>query len=76
MQFINDDFILSTESARILYHGYSADLPIIDYHCHLPPGKIAGMNTVIGGNVWLTRSVPPPQQSLQPPTRPPDQIES
>ena len=39
--FINDDFALSTESARILYHDYAKDLPIIDYHCHLSPKEIA-----------------------------------
>lgn len=39
--FITDDFLLSTEFAKKLYHGYAKDLPIIDYHCHLPPDEIA-----------------------------------
>ncbi|MCL1910077.1 MAG: glucuronate isomerase [Kiritimatiellaeota bacterium] len=39
--FITDDFLLSTESARILYHDYAARLPIVDYHCHLSPKEIA-----------------------------------
>jgi glucuronate isomerase len=39
--FITDDFLLSNEFARKLYHGYARDLPIIDYHCHLPPEQIA-----------------------------------
>ena len=39
--FIHDDFLLETEQARSLYHGYAAGLPIVDYHCHLPPGQIA-----------------------------------
>ena len=39
--FINDDFLLTTESARELYHGYAEKMPIIDYHCHLPPVEIA-----------------------------------
>ena len=39
--FINDNFILDTESARELYHNYAADQPIIDYHCHLSPEEIA-----------------------------------
>lgn len=41
-QFITDDFLLTTDFARKLYHGYAKDLPIIDYHCHLPPNEIAG----------------------------------
>ena len=39
--FITKDFLLSTKTARTLYHDYAADLPIIDYHCHLPPAKVA-----------------------------------
>jgi glucuronate isomerase len=39
--FIHDDFLLPTAAARELYHGYASDLPIIDYHCHLPPQEIA-----------------------------------
>lgn len=40
--FIHDNFILETETARLLYHSYAKDLPIIDYHCHLDPKEIAG----------------------------------
>ena len=39
--FINDDFLLGNEKARILYHQYARDMPIIDYHNHLPPQEIA-----------------------------------
>ena len=39
--FINDDFLLSSDAARQLYHDYAAEMPIIDYHCHLPPEEIA-----------------------------------
>jgi glucuronate isomerase len=39
--FIHDDFLLTTRAARELYHGYAAKMPIIDYHCHLPPAEIA-----------------------------------
>ncbi len=39
--FIHDDFLLETELARALYHDYVEDLPIIDYHCHLPVEQIA-----------------------------------
>lgn len=40
MGFINDNFMLRTKSAKKLYE-YAKDLPIIDYHCHLEPKKIA-----------------------------------
>ena len=41
MSFINDDFMLKNETAKKLYHEFAKDLPIIDYHCHIPPEKIA-----------------------------------
>ena len=40
MSFINDNFMLKTETARKLYAAVK-DLPIIDYHCHLSPKMIA-----------------------------------
>lgn len=39
--FINKDFLLSNDVAKKLYHEYAADLPIIDYHCHISPQQIA-----------------------------------
>ncbi len=39
--FLSDDFLLQTETARRLYHEYARQMPIIDYHCHLPPDQIA-----------------------------------
>ncbi len=39
--FLDEHFLLNTESARRLYHEYAKDMPIIDYHCHLPPDEIA-----------------------------------
>ena len=41
MTFINNDFLLQSESARILYHDYAENMPIYDFHCHLPAGEIA-----------------------------------
>lgn len=38
---ITDNFLLQGEKAVALYHEFARDLPIIDYHCHLPPGEIA-----------------------------------
>ena len=40
MSFINDSFMLKTETAKKLYDMVK-DLPIIDYHCHLSPKMIA-----------------------------------
>ena len=39
--FINDDFMLTNDIARELYHESAAKMPIIDYHCHLVPKMIA-----------------------------------
>jgi glucuronate isomerase len=39
--FIHDDFLLGNGRARELYHTYAESLPIIDYHCHVPPNDIA-----------------------------------
>ncbi len=41
MPFIHDDFLLSNSYSRALYHQYAAAEPILDYHCHLPPGDVA-----------------------------------
>jgi len=41
MSFIHDDFLLTTPTARRLYHQYAEAEPILDYHCHLPPKDIA-----------------------------------
>lgn len=40
-EFINDDFILTTDVAKKLYHDYAAKVPVLDYHCHLVPEEIA-----------------------------------
>jgi glucuronate isomerase len=39
--FLCSDFLLSTDLAQRLYHDVAADLPIVDYHCHLPPAQVA-----------------------------------
>ena len=39
--FMDEDFLLSTPTARKLYHEYAENMPIIDYHCHLRPKEIA-----------------------------------
>ena len=40
MSFIHDDFMLTNETAKKLFHDYAENLPIIDYHCHLNPQSI------------------------------------
>src|SRR5882757_935570 len=41
MPFIHDDFLLTTKTARRLYHQFAESEPILDYHCHLPPKEVA-----------------------------------
>ncbi len=39
--FVTENFLLQNDRAVELYHRFARDLPIIDYHCHLPPRQIA-----------------------------------
>ena len=39
--FLDENFILQTETAQKLYHEHAAKQPIIDYHCHLVPSMVA-----------------------------------
>jgi glucuronate isomerase len=39
--FITENFLLQTDEAVDLYHRFARDLPILDYHCHLPPRLVA-----------------------------------
>lgn len=39
--FMDQDFLLSTETAKKLYHDYAEKMPIVDYHCHINPKEIA-----------------------------------
>lgn len=41
IKFMDQNFLLSTETAKHLYFDFAKDLPIIDYHCHLSPQEIA-----------------------------------
>ncbi len=52
--FIHDDFALNNTTAKYLYHNYSKELPIVDFHCHLNPAAIANnhrFNNI--GEIWL-----------------------
>jgi glucuronate isomerase len=39
--FITENFLLQNDRAVALYYRYAHDLPIIDFHCHLPPAQVA-----------------------------------
>ena len=39
--FLDDNFLLQNKTSEKLYHEYAKDMPIIDYHCHLPQQQIA-----------------------------------
>ena len=39
--FMDKDFLLSTDTAKELYHDIAAKMPILDYHCHISPQEIA-----------------------------------
>ena len=39
--FMDENFLLQTETAQQLYHQHAKGLPIIDYHCHLSPQMVA-----------------------------------
>jgi glucuronate isomerase len=39
--FLHDDYLLTNDWARLLYHEHAKGQPIFDYHCHLPPDQIA-----------------------------------
>jgi glucuronate isomerase len=40
-KFLDEHFLLQTKAAQQLYHDYAREMPIIDYHCHLPAQQIA-----------------------------------
>ena len=40
-KFMDENFLLESETAERLFHSHAEKLPIIDYHCHLSPREIA-----------------------------------
>ena len=40
-KFMDKDFLLTTDTAKHLFHDFAENMPIIDYHCHLSPQEIA-----------------------------------
>ncbi len=52
--FLGEDFLLYSDFAKTLYHNFARDLPIIDYHNHLPPVEIAANHQYNNcTEVWL-----------------------
>ena len=52
--FLNEHFLLENKFAEKLYHDFAADMPIIDYHNHLPPDEIAANKKYKNiSEIWL-----------------------
>ena len=52
--FLDENFLLETATAELLFHEYAAKMPIIDYHCHLSPEQIANNKTFDNlTQIWL-----------------------
>lgn len=52
--FMDENFLLSNDTAVRLYHNYAKSMPIIDYHCHLSPQEIYENKTYKSiTEVWL-----------------------
>ena len=53
-KFLDEHFLLQTPTSQQLYHEFAKTMPIIDYHCHLPPDQIANdINFENLTQVWL-----------------------
>ena len=52
--FLDENFLLQTDTAQHLYHNHAVKMPIIDYHCHLDPSMIALDRKFDNlGQIWL-----------------------
>ena len=53
-EFLDKNFLIHSHTAEKLYYEYASNLPIIDYHCHLPPEDIANnRNFETITQIWL-----------------------
>ena len=53
-EFLSEDFLLESEMSKSLYFDHASKMPIIDYHCHLPPDEIAkDKNFANLTKIWL-----------------------
>jgi glucuronate isomerase len=54
MPFIDDNFLLHSQAARLLFDEFAAPQPILDYHCHLPAADIAENRQFANlAEIWL-----------------------
>ena len=52
---MDENFLLETKTAQDLYHRHAAQMPIIDYHCHLPPKMVADDHRFTSlTEIWLS----------------------
>ena len=52
--FMDDDFLLKNDAAKVLYHSHAKNMPIADVHCHISPEEIARDRTFDNlAQVWL-----------------------
>lgn len=50
----SEELFLTNETGSYLYHKYAENMPIIDYHCHLPAAEIAENKEFSDiGEMWL-----------------------
>jgi glucuronate isomerase len=55
MDFLDDDYLLTTDVAKELFHDTAEHLPVVDYHCHLHPQEIyEDPNFANIVDAWLT----------------------
>ena len=38
-KFLDENFLLQTKTSEMLYHEHAKDMPVVGYHCHLPPDE-------------------------------------
>ena len=54
-KFLDENFLLESDTAVILYHNHAKKQPIIDYHNHLPPHEIAADKQFENpAQIWLS----------------------
>ena len=66
MSYMKANFLLTNKTAERLYFDYAKDMPIFDYHCHLPERELLdnkpceGLSALwLGGDHYKWRRPPP-----------------
>jgi glucuronate isomerase len=53
-KFLDQNVLLQNNAAKKMYHDFAEQMPIIDYHCHLPVQQIADdINFENLTQIWL-----------------------